>query len=532
MVTKPLDMPLPEAGEFKREVLSGADAEMPPVAASTESTHIVPLKTKGFIFIGVLVFYAAFLTLYVLSQKEALFNKFLEMEKAYEAEWELRQADQSVFNSLMAIYTDIESLGKKDAGSNHLRDYLTMVKGRFEELEQYFPDSTPALTALSVGLNAAIKDPSKHNLISLRKTLANVRTEMAQYVVQRQDKLNALVENYRDSSENITTKVLGMGLFGIAGMVMVVGLFFTRLTDDLHALENRAGEIVTGAMTVPEGYPVLRRADEVGQLGQAIERMASEIEERERQLDIERKKIFHQDKMAAIGTLAAGIAHEVGNPIAAISALVNETRKEQMRDDVVCVNERCRGNLDFILHHTERLANITREISEFSTPQPSKRQLLDINSLVRSAASLMKYDKRFSEVDLQLNLDSQLPAIVGIGDQLLQVIMNLLINASDAVVHIEDGAPTITCSTFTTNGSICISVTDNGCGMNTETLDHAFEAFYTTKPAGKGTGLGLSLCHSIVTSHGGSIEIDSRPDEGCTIRVQLPVNGIEDGKEV
>ena len=521
-----------DSGARRRSAESGAESATATDAPANEYKEagraILPLRIKGFIFIAVLILYAAFLTAYVLGEKETLFKRFIGMEKAYEAEWELRQADLSVFNSIMGLYTDIDSFDKKETSEYHTRDYLRMVKDKFGGLKSHFPDATPAFTALNASLDAAIKNPSKHNLISLRKTLGNVRNDISQLVVLRQDKLKALVEDYRSASESVTTRVLGLGLLGIALMVVTVGVFFTHLTSDLRALEVRAGDIVRGDVAAHSGASVARRSDEVGQLGLAIERMASTLEQQERELEIERKKIFHKDKMAAIGTLAAGIAHEVGNPIAAISALVNETRKEQMLGDVICVNERCRNNLDFVLHHTERLANITREISAFSTPQPSKRQLLDINSLVRSASSLMKYDNRFSLVDLQLNLDSQLPAVYGIGDQLLQVVMNILINAADAVTGMDDRAPTITCATYTAGGMVVISVTDNGQGMDEETIDHAFEAFYTTKPPGKGTGLGLSLCHSIIADHGGAIEIESKSGDGATVKVLLPIEGIKE----
>ncbi|MGK7346487.1 MAG: sensor histidine kinase [Candidatus Nitrospinota bacterium M3_3B_026] len=495
--------------------------------------RIFPLKTKGYIFLGVLVCYAAFLTVYVLGQKEILFARFVEMDKAYEAEWELRQADLSVFNSLMTIYTDIDSLNTRNFGTSHIRDNLEVIKTKFKKLESNFPEGAASFTALGAGLDAAIKEPTRHNLASLRKTLGGVRAELTRLVMERQDRLNALVNDYRAASENVTMNILALGLSGMALTMIFVGLFFTRLTNDLKTLERRAGEIVTGGKSGPEKNSVSRRSDEVGQLGFAIERMASALEERERELEIERKKMFHREKMAAIGTLAAGIAHEVGNPIAAISALVNETRKEQVGEDSsICANSACKGNLDFILHHTERLANITREISAFSTPQPEDRRLLDINAIARNASSLMKYDKRFSRVDLQLNLDSQLPAVYGVGDQLLQVIMNLLINASDALADVSDRSGTVTLSTEVEDGVVRISVTDNGHGMSQHTIDHAFEAFFTTKPVGKGTGLGLSLCHSIIAGHAGTMELESSPGGGAKVTVALPVNGFkEEGEE-
>jgi signal transduction histidine kinase len=133
----------------------------------------------------------------------------------------------------------------------------------------------------------------------------------------------------------------------------------------------------------------------------------------------------------------------------------------------------------------------------------------------------MRYDKRMNRVSLQLHLDSQLPAIYGVADQLTQVIMNLLINAADALSSREEGSREIILRSGLSGENICFTVADNGGGMDQRTLERAFEAFYTTKS--KGTGLGLSLCYSIITGHGGTIEIGSVPNEGTQVRIFLPL---------
>jgi signal transduction histidine kinase len=179
------------------------------------------------------------------------------------------------------------------------------------------------------------------------------------------------------------------------------------------------------------------------------------------------------------------------------------------------------SKLSMLQTHIHRLSAITREISEFAAPQPVERQLLDLNALARTTAGLMSYDKRMHKVNLQLNLDSQLPAIFGVADQLTQVIMNLLINAADSLESITDRALEITLHTEVLNNNVCMSVKDNGCGMNQDTLSRVFEAFFTTKR--RGTGLGLALCYSIIAGHKGTIEIDSKLGEGTRLLVTLPI---------
>ncbi|HHJ14524.1 MAG TPA: GHKL domain-containing protein, partial [Gammaproteobacteria bacterium] len=253
--------------------------------------------------------------------------------------------------------------------------------------------------------------------------------------------------------------------------------------------------------------------------------LSETLRTQERELEIERQKNFHQEKMAAIGTLAAGIAHEVGNPIAAIEALVRNIQREAAEGGCPYLSQEAACKLDMILEHAERLGKTTREISGFARQHPTNEpELLDLNSLIRNTCRLMRFDSRWKNIDLQLRLDNGLPAIRGIGDQLTQVIMNLLVNAADAIE--EAGAPcsVIAILTYPQEQGVCIEVRDSGCGMDASTLEHAQETFFTTKAAGKGTGLGLSLCRSIVEAHGGDIEIESTPGEGTRVKVCLPLN--------
>jgi len=235
----------------------------------------------------------------------------------------------------------------------------------------------------------------------------------------------------------------------------------------------------------------------------------------------------HREKMAAVGALAAGVAHEIGNPIAAMSGVLQEMVDEQGEGKF---KEEGRNKLTVLQTQIQRLSAITREISGFAAPQPMERQLLDLNGLVRTTAGLMGYDKRMNRVSLRLNLDSQLPAIYGVADQLTQVIMNLLINAADALGSRPEGAREINLRSELSGNNVCFTVADNGGGMDQATLNRAFEAFYTTKS--KGTGLGLSLCYSIITGHGGTIEIESTPDQGTQVRIFLPLPADNEGDAI
>ena len=259
----------------------------------------------------------------------------------------------------------------------------------------------------------------------------------------------------------------------------------------------------------------------------AVIRDISSRVQAQRELETTRQQYFHQEKMAAIGQLAAGILHEVGNPIAAIAGAASElkgvTTCRNSPEGDCPFHDAIGRNVDLIDAQTTRLGRITREIADFAAPRPRERELLDLNSLLQSTARLLTYDKRFREVDLRLELDANLPAIVGVADQLTQLFMNLLINAVDACTAIGEEKDCILLKSEQVGDRVLVSVCDSGCGMSEETLMHALEPFYTTKPVGRGTGLGLSLCDSITLSHGGALEIESEQGKGTCVRVFLPI---------
>ncbi len=262
-----------------------------------------------------------------------------------------------------------------------------------------------------------------------------------------------------------------------------------------------------------------------------VARDVSERKRVEKEIEETRDQYHHQQKMAGIGHLAAGILHEVGNPIAAISGSIQEIRAQHDAEprcaDTCPIHGASYRHLQMIEEQTNRLANITHEIADFASPQRRRRELLDLNGLIRKTTSLMRYDRRWNGLDLRLDLSHDLPAINGVADQLTQIFMNILINAADATIEVPSRVSVITIRSRVVSERVSVSVADNGCGMDSQTLVSARDAFYTTKPVGKGTGLGLSLCDSIVNAHHGLLEIESTLGEGTTVNLYLPIDDVE-----
>ncbi len=236
-------------------------------------------------------------------------------------------------------------------------------------------------------------------------------------------------------------------------------------------------------------------------------------------------KFYQAEKMATIGVLAAGVAHEINNPLAAVSGFAEgiQRRLAKLPDGIAPeLSEDLMEYTETILQECNRCQEIVQTLLTFSRPMSAAFTHLSLNKVVRDTLRLLHHQlrKRLA-VDLRVNLNPGLPLIVGDEAQLKQVTLNLLTNALDAVG--EKGTISVN-TAFEGDSHICISVCDTGCGIPKEHLDMLFEPFFTTKPVGKGIGIGLSTCFNIVRDHGGEIFVkSSTPGKGSNFTVKLPV---------
>jgi two-component system, NtrC family, sensor kinase len=494
-----------------------------PPQESGQTVSEVPLRVKGFLAFAAVVIYAVLLTTFTFNKKAELVDEFERLQDLYKVEDVLRQVDATAFHVVMAIFMNSNTNDQKMQVQRFL-DNFELLKKKNTELKVNYPLAAVNLAGVEQAIAKAVVQPSSAGLAEMNSELLKVKIEITRHIDESRQEQMATAERFKMLWDSAALASLLFGLIGLLLLGAIIGLFFTRLTNDLHTLKARAMGIIKGERNEPT--PVTRN-DEVGELMHAVNQMASALDERERELVITRQKFFHREKMAAVGALAAGVAHEIGNPIAAMSGVLQEMVDEQGEGEF---KEAGRNKLTVLQTQIQRLSAITREISGFAAPQPMERQLLDLNGLVRTTAGLMGYDKRMNRVSLRLNLDSQLPAIYGVADQLTQVIMNLLINAADALGSRAEGAREINLRSELSGNNVCFTVADNGGGMDQATLNRAFEAFYTTKS--KGTGLGLSLCYSIITGHGGTIEIESTPNQGTQVRIFLPLPADNEGDKI
>ena len=226
-------------------------------------------------------------------------------------------------------------------------------------------------------------------------------------------------------------------------------------------------------------------------------------------------KLAHSEKMATIGRLVSGVAHEVNNPLAAILGFTDLLLENPL------VPQNAREDLQIILHETQRTKDIVQDLLSFARQRPVQRELVQVNTVLRQTIKLRSYDFASHGVEVVEEFDEKLSPALGDSQQLQQVFLNILNNAYDAVQEAGQRGR-IAIRTRLRGESIEVAVTDNGTGIADP--ERIFDPFYTTKQAGKGTGLGLSICYGIVRAHGGEILCWKNSEQrGSTFVVRVPV---------
>jgi signal transduction histidine kinase len=258
-----------------------------------------------------------------------------------------------------------------------------------------------------------------------------------------------------------------------------------------------------------------RVGDHLGRLNQALQENQAELEarigERTRELQEAQARLLHQEKMAAFGLLAAGIAHEVGNPLTSISTL---TQMLQRRDGDAYTQEK----LALVNGQLQRIQLTLRELVNFSRPASTERTRFTLAEILDEALNIAKYYKRTKGRALAARVPADLPPLHGIRDQLVQVFLNLVLNAIDATAR----GGSIALHAERRGDVALVVVEDDGAGITPEDAARVFEPYFTTKR--HGTGLGLFVTRKLVAEHGGTVDFESQPGRGTRFRIRLPLD--------
>jgi two-component system NtrC family sensor kinase len=296
--------------------------------------------------------------------------------------------------------------------------------------------------------------------------------------------------------------LIALVCIGLAGVIAVpIARLITRPIAELVEANRRLAQ---GDMTVrvqPYG------SGELAVLGQSFNSMVKTLHQT-------RQDLLHKERLASMGQLAAGMAHEINNPLGTILLFSDVMYKEAREDDPR------RDDLKMIINETTRCKNIVADLLNFARQQEVLAQETDIHTLLEQVIEGVSLKPIFQKVEFVRQFSPYLPTIQADPAQLQQVFVNLLNNAAEAMA---DGG-TITLATRPVNNQwVEIRVSDSGCGIPEENLGKLFTPFFTTKALGKGTGLGLSIVYGIIKMHRGQITVQSQVGQGTTFTVTLPV---------
>jgi two-component system NtrC family sensor kinase len=250
-----------------------------------------------------------------------------------------------------------------------------------------------------------------------------------------------------------------------------------------------------------------------------VEALMRDVSERKR-LEDQARDLYHQllqaEKLAALGQTISGVAHELNNPLATILTLAERLSLRR-------VDEETRRGLETILSESERAARIVRNLLTFARKRHTTRAMVDVNQVVRETLALRSYEQRLSNITILEALAAGLPNVFADPHQIQQVLLNLIINAEQAMIG-ANGRGTLIIRTWhdLERDAVVLEVNDDGPGVPEEVQPRIFDPFFTTKDVGKGTGLGLTVAYAIVQEHGGRISLRCRSGEGTSFYVQLP----------
>jgi two-component system NtrC family sensor kinase len=324
------------------------------------------------------------------------------------------------------------------------------------------------------------------------------------------------------------------------GIFFIVSLSFPLCLILYYIVTKPISQLIHGMKKLSEGdlsYRInIKTKDEIGLLAQSFNSMAEEIQQYRQRMEnwtktleneIQKKtaeivraqeQLVNAEKLASLGRMAAGVAHELNSPLTGIltfAHLIKNRIPPENRQDIEDIN--------VIIEQAERCSKIVRGLLGFSRRAESEKVKTNINDLIENTLSMVKNQSKFYNIKFNINLDQDLPEVLIDSNQIQQVFLNLLLNAADAME--DKGEITIATRMAEGNGRrfIEIEFTDTGPGIPESIKDKIFEPFFTTKPTGKGTGLGLSVCYGIIKKHKGEIFVKSEYGHGASFFVRLPL---------
>jgi two-component system, NtrC family, sensor kinase len=338
-----------------------------------------------------------------------------------------------------------------------------------------------------------------------------------------------LKQPFDDILRNTLITFFGIAVVGIALIIFVSIHQAKRISTPLKRIEDIANKIAQGdyqqAITVDAPREIEHLAASINQMAKELDKEKRELEEwgttletkvNERTEEIRKihSQLFRSEKLASLGKLAAGVAHEINNPLTGVL-----TNSSLLLEDLES-NDPRREDLEVIVRETIRCREIVKRLLDFARQTKPQKKLTNVNALIDNIILLVRNQTSFRNIDIRNNLVPNIPEIMADPDQIQQVFINIILNASEAMIN--GGTLTINSEVASSGNFVTIRFADTGPGISETIKEKLFDPFFTTKE--QGTGLGLSISYGIIERHGGTISIDSTVGKGSTFIIQLPVS--------
>ncbi|MGA1865606.1 MAG: ATP-binding protein [bacterium] len=401
----------------------------------------------------------------------------------------------------------------------------------YGQKESKFSDSIDKLYAL-IDNNSVLSTKVKDYNVLMEQfvTITNAIESIVNKMLDKDNQIRFVTEEINkrswEDNKNMGTKVthlINAARYGHITIIFLIiaatgfGLFLSNYISKL--LYIPIGNLADAMKKAQYGDLTARadvfREDEVGNLAKGFNLMMGDIEKSNKEIKALQAQLIQSEKLACLGEIAAGIAHEINNPLGGIliySNLLLEDMNEADPD---------RENLRKIINETIRCKDIVKELLDFARQTEPKMEAEDINKYIRGAIDLVEKQAIHHNIEIRTDLSGNLPEIKCDAAQLQQVFLNILINAVEAMQDKKSGKLVIESRLSDSRSYIEIIFRDTGSGIPREILDKIYNPFFTTKPPGKGTGLGLSVSYGIIKKHDGIIEVESEEGKGTTFTIKL-----------
>lgn len=410
------------------------------------------LRAKAWFATLALLAYLVVSALYIANERGKIFDNIEQLEQLARHEKALALAEASVNSALIDASEASSAAVAEPAPPDEMRLYMETCTRLMGALEAFDPAYALLYRAIERSFNALLAEPVRANWIDMRESLNRASDALEIRHQRLSAERESLTTGYQRQYDAVTVESLVLATIGLLGFGAAAGWFFSRLAGDVRRLEAHARHIVRGGRGVALE---VRRDDELGLLMQAVNRMSVDLDERDKQIEVDGQRRSHQDKMLAVGALAAGIAHEVNNPLAVISGVAQELRagaEEGLQPGQLA------SSAQLILVQAQRAAQVARHLAEAAAPQPAELDWVDLAALLRRVVQLMGYDRRYRAFGFEIDCDPAMPAVRTSGNAVQQVLMQMLAMGCDAMVSAARAPAWVQIATATRAGGVEISL--------------------------------------------------------------------------